>query len=259
MLTELMVKKLVVGQLSTNCYLLFDKKSKELLIVDPGDDAEFIMRIISDLGVKPTKIFATHGHFDHILAVSELKLAYEAPRALPVVSSQPASQQSCLLTARPAEQDSRKSFHPRVEPVDFCFADRIPFLMNKKDEFLLARMQESAKFFINLKADPPPKIDSYIEEMDELKIGNCKLKIIGTPGHTPGSTSLYYEKGDILLCGDLIFSEGITGRTDFAYSSQEDIEKSVEKILNFPAATKVLTGHGEETTIKKLKLYNWYN
>lgn len=70
---------LPVGQLQTNCYLVFDRSLGEGLIIDPGDDADYIMRVISDEKAKPQKILATHGHFDHILAATELRLAYAIP------------------------------------------------------------------------------------------------------------------------------------------------------------------------------------
>lgn len=68
---------LKVGQLGTNCYLLEDHG--EIGIIDPGDDADFIIRRITDIGAKPIWIVATHGHFDHVLAVSELALTYKIP------------------------------------------------------------------------------------------------------------------------------------------------------------------------------------
>src|SRR3990172_979126 len=71
------VKRLSVGQLQTNCYLV--KEVGKCVIIDPGDDADYIQRIIADENLIPTKIIATHGHFDHILAVYELKLAYNIP------------------------------------------------------------------------------------------------------------------------------------------------------------------------------------
>jgi glyoxylase-like metal-dependent hydrolase (beta-lactamase superfamily II) len=70
---------LTVGQLQTNCYLVYNDQNQEAIIIDPGDDADYIMRVISDLEVKPVKIIATHGHFDHLLAASELKLAFKIP------------------------------------------------------------------------------------------------------------------------------------------------------------------------------------
>jgi hydroxyacylglutathione hydrolase len=73
------VEKLIVGQLQTNCYLVWEKKTKKGLIIDPGDDAEYIISRIKDLGIKPQMILATHGHFDHVLAAFELKLAFKIP------------------------------------------------------------------------------------------------------------------------------------------------------------------------------------
>ena len=73
------IEKLIVGQLQTNCYLVWEKKTKEGVIIDPGDDAEYILNRIKDLEIKPQMILATHGHFDHVLAVFELKMALKIP------------------------------------------------------------------------------------------------------------------------------------------------------------------------------------
>lgn len=64
------MEKLVVGVMATNCYLIDD------MIIDPGDDAEYIMSHIDE---KPTKIVATHGHFDHIMSAFALQQAYNIP------------------------------------------------------------------------------------------------------------------------------------------------------------------------------------
>ena len=73
------IEKLVVGSLGTNCYLLADNLSEEAIIIDPGDDAEYIIQKILDLGLKPKAILATHGHFDHILASAEIQEAFNIP------------------------------------------------------------------------------------------------------------------------------------------------------------------------------------
>lgn len=70
------VKRLILGSFSSNCYLVFDEKSKKTLIVDPGDAADYIERVVSDFSLTPILIVATHGHVDHVLACEELKLAY---------------------------------------------------------------------------------------------------------------------------------------------------------------------------------------
>lgn len=73
------IRILPLGQLQTNCYLVFDCGNHEGLIIDPGDDADYIARIIGDEKIRPLAILATHGHFDHLLAATELKLAFNIP------------------------------------------------------------------------------------------------------------------------------------------------------------------------------------
>lgn len=71
------ITTLSVGQVRTNCYIVTD--NGEVGIIDPGDDGDYIIRKITDLGAKPVWILSTHGHFDHLLAVSELALTYKIP------------------------------------------------------------------------------------------------------------------------------------------------------------------------------------
>ncbi len=75
----MVVEKLVVGSLQTNCYLCWDEETTNLVIIDPGDDGDFIIQKILSLDLKPQLIIATHGHFDHVLAVTELRLAFKIP------------------------------------------------------------------------------------------------------------------------------------------------------------------------------------
>ena len=70
---------LVLGELQTNCYLLWEEKSKETVIIDPADDGVSISEEIERLQLKPKYILATHGHFDHNLGVLDLKLIYNIP------------------------------------------------------------------------------------------------------------------------------------------------------------------------------------
>jgi glyoxylase-like metal-dependent hydrolase (beta-lactamase superfamily II) len=71
-------KTLVVGELQTNCYLIWNK-SKDCLIIDPGDEGVEIGEEIRSLGLKPLGVVATHGHFDHVMGVLDLKLIYKIP------------------------------------------------------------------------------------------------------------------------------------------------------------------------------------
>ncbi len=69
----MLVRKLVVGDLQTNCYVLGDEESKEGLVIDPGGDSQEIEKVIQDEGLDIKYIILTHGHADHIAALSELK------------------------------------------------------------------------------------------------------------------------------------------------------------------------------------------
>ncbi len=70
---------LIVGQMRSNCYLVKDKKSGETLIIDPGDDGEYIIEQLTRLKCIPKMIVATHGHFDHIMAVLTISLTFRIP------------------------------------------------------------------------------------------------------------------------------------------------------------------------------------
>lgn len=70
---------IVVGVLSVNCVIVWNSETKEAYVVDPGSDAEMIQDRVAQLGVTPRAILLTHGHVDHILAVSELAEHWQIP------------------------------------------------------------------------------------------------------------------------------------------------------------------------------------
>lgn len=73
------LQKCILGSVSTNCYLLKNKETGELLIIDPADHAEIISSKIKEMQAEPKAILLTHGHYDHILAVEELRKEFEIP------------------------------------------------------------------------------------------------------------------------------------------------------------------------------------
>ena len=68
----MIIKNIQVGQIGTNCYLFGDEETKVCAVVDPGDEAPRVAQMVRDSGMELSYILVTHGHFDHVLAVSDL-------------------------------------------------------------------------------------------------------------------------------------------------------------------------------------------
>lgn len=73
------IRQMVLGMVGTNCYFVSNLETKEMFVVDPADSAGRIQTFAEQHGYKPVGILLTHGHFDHILAVNELKQAWGVP------------------------------------------------------------------------------------------------------------------------------------------------------------------------------------
>lgn len=76
---NLKMQNLVLGMVQTNCYLLQNPDTKEMILVDPADQAALIEEKVTAMGGKPVAIFLTHGHFDHIMAAKALRDKYQIP------------------------------------------------------------------------------------------------------------------------------------------------------------------------------------
>lgn len=80
-----LVRSLTVGPIQTNCYFLTNPETKETVIVDPGDEPDRLRRFLTENEWKPAAVLLTHGHYDHVLGVNDLKSAYPG---IPVVISE---------------------------------------------------------------------------------------------------------------------------------------------------------------------------
>lgn len=127
--------------------------------------------------------------------------------------------------------------------------------MHKQDEILLDNIEKQCAYF-GLPCVKKPEIDMFIDENSTLTLGDKKIKVIHTPGHTLGGCC--YLIDDLLISGDTLFYEEI-GRCDLPGGSFQAIEKSIrEKLFTLPDNTKVYPGHGDSSTIGHEKEHNAY-
>jgi hydroxyacylglutathione hydrolase len=103
--------------------------------------------------------------------------------------------------------------------------------------------------------EQPPPPDMFILEGDEIAVGGFRLKVLHTPGHSPGGICLYSE--GLVFTGDTIFA-GSVGRTDFPGGSLTELKKSFARIIALPPETRIFSGHGPMTTVKNEKEDNFF-
>lgn len=119
-------------------------------------------------------------------------------------------------------------------------------IMHPDDVPLLLEMPETARFF-GFKAPPPPQPDRLVREGDVIKVGELALRVLETPGHTPGGISLCLDNA--VFVGDTLFA-GSVGRTDLRGGSLDALLRSIRtRLLTLPDWTVVYPGHGPATSI----------
>jgi glyoxylase-like metal-dependent hydrolase (beta-lactamase superfamily II) len=98
--------------------------------------------------------------------------------------------------------------------------------------------------------DLPLEPDLLLNDGDEILIGAIKLRVLHTPGHTPGGLCFLTDK--YLIAGDTLFPGG-PGKTQSPADFRRIIESITQKLFELPEDTQVFPGHGEATTIKEAK------
>jgi glyoxylase-like metal-dependent hydrolase (beta-lactamase superfamily II) len=132
----------------------------------------------------------------------------------------------------------------------------IPIYINKDDVSHFSRLEQEMQMFGFSTSVPPLNPTLFIDEETQLSIGNHKIKVLSTPGHSKGSLTFYVDNK--LFTGDALFYRSI-GRTDFYDGDFDELITSIkEKIFIFPDDTTVYPGHGPSTTILDEKKYNQY-
>jgi hydroxyacylglutathione hydrolase len=103
---------------------------------------------------------------------------------------------------------------------------------------------------------PSPAPRSYLKEGQKIELGEDELEVLFTPGHSPGSISLYHRKDQYVISGDVLFQDSI-GRTDLPGGDLDTLLASINgKLFGLGDGVKVYSGHGEPTTIGEERKYN---
>jgi glyoxylase-like metal-dependent hydrolase (beta-lactamase superfamily II) len=176
------IHKVVVGPLDNNVFVVRCRLSGDALLVDAANEHEQLLELCRRLGVR--KVVETHGHWDHIQAVPQLRDAgYE----------------------------------------------------------VAVRAEDAAML---------PSYDLLLEDDDLLEVGRLRLRLIHTPGHTPGSMCFLIEGSPVLLAGDTLFPGG-PGNTATNLGDFPTIIDSIERRIfaSLAPETIVMPGHGLDTTI----------
>jgi glyoxylase-like metal-dependent hydrolase (beta-lactamase superfamily II) len=132
-----------------------------------------------------------------------------------------------------------------------------PVYMNAADRQLLAMLDAQAAW-LGMRPPEQPVIDADAREGEALELGGAEFRVLHTPGHTPGSISLWIPAEGKVIAGDTLFRDSI-GRTDLPGGDGRRILTSIrDKLLALPEETVVVPGHGEETTIGREKEFNYF-
>lgn len=220
-----------LGPAQTNAYLVADSETKDAAVIDPAWDGHVILEAAQKRGWRIAHLWYTHAHFDHIGGAGAIA---DALNPLPLVA-----------------------LHPN-------------------DHVLWRAGGGAAMFGFDIDPGPEPTIDFVHGQL--LRLGSVEFEVRFTPGHTTGHCILYVADiraersdpigersrhrpggsvpGSVCFCGDLIFA-GSVGRTDFPGGSWEQLEKSIrEQVYTLPDETRLLSGHGPETTVGEEKRNN---
>jgi hydroxyacylglutathione hydrolase len=202
----MILEKLVVGPLGVNCYILGDEGASEALVIDPGGNLREILAVLEKHRLRVQAIVGTHAHFDHVIALNDMRAKTGAP-----------------------------------------------FLLHADDALLLTTAQKSAALFA-LHIPQPAPADRLLKDGDTVQMGAVSLRVLHTPGHSPGGICLLGH--GVVLTGDTLF-QGSIGRTDLPGGDYGTLMRSIrDKLLALPDATAVYPGHGAPTTIGEERQIN---
>jgi glyoxylase-like metal-dependent hydrolase (beta-lactamase superfamily II) len=123
----------------------------------------------------------------------------------------------------------------------------VPILMHLLDRPIYERGADVAAMY-QIPFDEPPLPDRAVAEGDDLRLGSLEFRVMHVPGHAPGHVA--FVGHGVVFGGDVLFA-GSVGRTDLPLCDPAAFENSLERFAALPPETRVLAGHGPETTIAR--------
>jgi glyoxylase-like metal-dependent hydrolase (beta-lactamase superfamily II) len=218
-MTKFLEQTWVVGPFQCNCRLIACPKTGEAALIDAGDEASKILKALE---------------------------AAKTPRGAPV--------QVKYLLHTHGHLDHIGASREVKETLSKTVKIGPQIALHREDEPLYRQLKMQGQLF-GLRYEDPLPVDHYLEDLEEIRLGELKLSVVHTPGHSPGSVCLrLHEVSEVgvpesLYSGDTLF-QGSVGRTDLWGANQEQMFKNIhERILTLDDDTRVCPGHGPDTRI----------
>ena len=201
-----------------NCYILTDEKTGESALVDPGLYTDELKNYIKNEKPNLKYILLTHGHFDHIFGAYPIR---EETGAKIVISKY---DESCLSNENDnlLEDSDFSSFKDKLEP-----------------------------YFT------PCNADITVDDGDEIVIGESKLRVMATPGHSAGGVCYIDKESRFIISGDTLFYKYV-GRADKGSRNPEELRISCLKLVSLEGDYDVYPGHGPSTNLATERTHNFF-
>ncbi len=214
----MLIDRIIVGSMYTNSYIVSTGK-KECIIIDPGADADVLIKRLEAMNLLPQAIVFTHGHLDHTSATRAVQAFYaERNHHIPVGIHEA----DAGYLGSSAEDSNHEVFSAFGE----------------------AGMEAFRSFSVDV-----PEAEFFYGEGDTLQ--DSDLQVLHTPGHSTGSVCFYSEPRQAVFSGDTLFFNTV-GRTDLARADSDSLHESIShRLFELPPETRVFPGHGPLTTIER--------
>ena len=217
----MLIKAFPAGIWQTNCYVVATQRNSECLIIDPGFNcAAQVDEIVREYHLRPIATLLTHGHLDHMWSVVPIADGYEIPAYIHAADK-----------------------HLLADPAAGVSAETVAMLSKEMGAFNFVEPSEVILF----------------SNRTNVSIAGISIDLIPAPGHTSGSTIFQVNnESNAVFTGDVLFA-GAIGRTDLPGGSSEQMNNTLRSvILPLSDDSRVLPGHGPESTMEIERVNNPY-